>query len=933
MITVTPATVTMDAIGDSRQLTAKATDKDGKELTGVLISWESSAQAVVTVDDAGKITAVAPGSADVTASAGGVSGKATVTVAQVVSKVEPASGAQQTGTVGQALPQQLVVRVRDRLDNPIQGAAVSFSVQTNGGTVSPAGGNTGADGQLAATWTLGTTKGTFQVSATAAGGAQSAVFSATANPGPANNLTKVSGDNQFGLQGTKLAQLVAVRVRDQYGNGVPSHAVQFSTSPGNGTPDSTVAFTDTSGIARSGWFMPGAVGTVTLQAAALSAAGAPLLGSPVTFSATSHNVSVTTVSPTTLLEGQGATLTGTGFDAGNTQNQVTVDGVAAAVTAATATSLTVTLPTYDCKPARNVTVQVTVGGIPAAPVTAPLNPAIAALSLAAGQQTILTDPAQFCFQLAAEATQQTYLIGVQSTVEAAGSLQSISLVGTAAAPAAAPPFAAPSFVSLRRARQGESISPAGAARLERWRRYREAESRQRAWDAQTFPRVSGALRAPGESPARVIVGPNVSKGDSIMIRISTGGSCSTYTEIETVVREKGTNGIFLEDVANPTGGYADSNFTKFSQQYDDQVHQANADQFGAPTDSDGNGRVVFVVSKEVNKRDGSLGFTTACDLGSRATNPASNEGEFTYIVAPDPNGRVSGTYSLADAILDFPTLLAHEAVHVIQFGRRKAAGPTAFLDLWTAEGQAVLGEEIVGHAILGNTVGANYGLNQIIDDQGNSTVWYISPVVGLGLYFGWDPITTPGTSGRVADAPWECTWLATKYGGPCVGELDVYGTPWSLLRYVSDRFRSTFPGEEPGLHQAIIERPETGFAMLQSISGVRVDSLLAQWAATLYVDDITADWRSIAPTLSLSSWNLDDIFYGTVGNWRLFPQLRLTPEEVSYSSFSQSARVRGASTYYAVISGANRQPVAIKARDQAGGVLPSTMRYWIVRIQ
>jgi len=936
-ITVTPAAVSLDAIGDTRQLTAKATDKDGKELTGVLITWESSAPTVVAVDDAGKITAIAPGTADVTASAGGVSGKAGVTVTQAISKVEAASGAQQTGTVGQALPQQIVVRVRDRLDHPIQGAAVTFTVQPNGGSVSPASGTTGADGQLAATWTLGTTKGTFQVNATVAGAAQSALFVATANPGPAHNLAYAGGRDQFGFQGSRLAQPVAVVVRDSYGNGVPSHAVTFTPAPGSGTVDTIIVFTDTSGVARVGWRMPNISGvdTVFLEAASVGGGGSPLLGSPVTFTAVAHNVRVISWSPTTLREGQSATLTGSGFDPGNTQNVVTIDGVGAAVTAASATSLTVTVPAYDCRPARNVAVQVTVGGIPAAPATVPLDPALAALNLLAGQQTILTDPTQFCFQFAAAALDETYLIGVQSTLEAASNRQPISLVGTAAAPAAAPPLQAPVPMSLRPAQQGQAISPERAARLERWRRYRAAELAQRAEDRRIFEQLQ-AVRPPAAPWARQapLVDSLILPGTNVAIRISTGGGCTTYTEITTVVRAVGAKGIFLEDVANPAGGYADTTFARvFSKQYDDKIHPAASAQFGAPTDSDGNGRIVFVVTKEVNKREGSLGFTTACDLGTRATNPASNEGEFTYIVAPDPNGTVSGRYSLADATLDFPTLLAHEAVHVIQFGRRKAAGATAFLDLWTAEGQAVLGEEIVGHAVLGNAVGANYGLNQIIDTQGNSTVWYISPVVGLGLYFGWDPITTPGTSGRVANAPWECTWLATKYGGPCVGELDVYGTPWSLLRYLSDRFRSTYPGGEPGLHQAIIERPETGFAMLQAVSGVRVDTLLAQWAAMLYVDDITDSWSSVAPTLSLSSWDLDDIFYGTVGNWRLLPELRLTPETLTYSTFSKSAKVRGASTYYAVISGANRSSVAVKARDETGGILPSTMRYWIVRIQ
>lgn len=940
-VTVSPGTITMDAIGDTKQLTAKATDKDGKELTDAIFTWASSAASVVGVDSSGQVSALAPGTSDVTATAGGVSGTAKVTVAQVISKVEAASGAQQTGTVGQGLPQQLVVRVRDRLDNAVPGAAVTLTVSPNGGTVAPASGTTGADGQLSASWTLGTTAGSFQLTASVAGAVPVAVFNAKANPGPANNLAKASGDNQFGFRSTRLAQLVAVRVRDQYGNGVPNHAVQFTVPSGDGAADSAIAFTDTSGVARSGWVMPSTTGvdTVSLQAASLSGAGSPLLGSPVTFTAVAHNVRVTSVSPTTLPEGQSATLTGSGFDAGNTQNVVTIDGVAAAVTAATAKDLTVTVPGYDCKPARSVAVQVTVGGIPAAAITAPLRPAAAALSLSVGQQTIVTDPAQFCFQLGAQATQEAYLLGVLSTSEVASNLTPISLVGTAATAASAAPALAPRSAP---ARQGQALPPQTAERLERWRQYREAEVRQRTVDRQIYAHVlaSGARAAPRAAAPAAIVPDTAKVGDTLQVRVrSEGAGCTDFVTVTTVVRAKGSTGFFLEDVGNPAL-YPAGQFTTFSQQYEAKTSPVNAAEFGAPTDRDGNGRVVVVVTKEVNKR-GSLGFTTGCDLGTRATYPSSNEGEFFYIASPDPSGTYhpqKRTYSVQQATLDFPDVIAHESVHVIQFGRRQAAGAAQFLDLWAAEGQAVLGEEVVGHSVEGRQTGQNYGFGIVANlDDTTSTDWYFGAFAALGFYFGWAP-TNANPNGRVANAPWECTWLSDDSGGPCVGGLEVYGPPWSLFRYMNDRFGPTYTGGEAGIQKAIIEHPQTGYAMLQSVIGVRVDTLLAQWAAMLYLDDITDAWPTQSPVLSLTSWNLDDVYYGTypLGGfvYSMYTSSRLTPVPLAYETFSESASVRAASTYYAILAGANRPAMAVKARDASGGgILPSSLRYWIVRIQ
>lgn len=70
--------------------------------------------------------------------------------------------------------------------------------------------------------------------------------------------------------------------------------------------------------------------------------------------------SISSISPSPLVEGQTATVSGNGFSTVVTENLVFVDGARATVTAATANSLTITIPSFDCRPARHVTVQVLV---------------------------------------------------------------------------------------------------------------------------------------------------------------------------------------------------------------------------------------------------------------------------------------------------------------------------------------------------------------------------------------------------------------------------------------------------------------------------------------------------------------------------------------------------------------------------------------------
>ncbi len=949
-VTIIPSAVFLDALGATQQLTAVVKNKEDREITGATVTWSSDNEQVATVSEAGLVTAVGPGSARIKAKAGAITGEVPVTVTQNPSQVEAVSGTQQTGTVGQQLPQPLVVRVRDRLNNGVAGLSVTFSVSPDGGSVSPQNATTDARGEASSVWTLGTKAGSFQVVATISAANQSVTFSARADPGPAAILSKLSGDNQYGFHGTRLDTLIGVMVRDQFGNAVRNHPVFFEADPGNGTPDSSVAFTDSTGAARTGWIMPTLTGgfatvsdTVTLRAIATGPGGAPLTGSPRIFSAVAHNVRVESVSPTPLVEGQPATLTGTGFDPNAANNLITVDGVAAAVTAASATSLTIMVPTYDCKPQRPVSLKVTVSGIPSRPKADSLRPA-SFLTLAAGEQLILQNPADFCLQFERASGSESYLIGVQSVSERATDLTAVTFEASvpATGSTAATAFFAQSAifpVSGNRRYQGfQGVVPGrfDAERLRLWIRHREVELEQREFDQMIFETwsVGRGIRAPSfAAKGAALVPDTAAVGDTIRLKITTSNSCTAnLADVTAVIRAKGDRAFFLADIANPTGGFEEVHYRSFAAQFDSLIYGALVNQFGAFTDRDGNQRVVIVASKEVNRR-GSLGFTTSCDFFPRSTNnQASNEGEFFYIAVPDPSGNFGTTYSLDRALENMPSVLAHEPVHVLQFGRRVAAGGS-LPATWVAEGQATLGEEIVGHRAENRQTGQNYGVGVILNEDSltSPTDWYSGLIVALSLYFGWDPITTGSSDGRAQNAPHECSWLTTKPQGitnwPCVGGLDPYGAPWSLLRYLSDRFGPARGGEDQ-IHKAILDHTQPGYSMLASVIGMPIDSILAQWAAMLYADD-----RVSNPVLNMTSWNLFDIYYGTSGGFRLIPALRLIPDPVSFSNFTKTVNVRASSTYYALISGSNRPPTALKARDGAGSILPSHMRFWVVRIE
>jgi len=126
-ITVTPTTATL-AIGETEQFTATALDQFGSAMTGVEIAWTSSDEAIGTIDANGTFTALAAGTADVTATAGNVTGSATVTVEAPAEPVLDSIQITPTGaTIVIGDTQRFMATARDQDGNVMSGVAVNWT--------------------------------------------------------------------------------------------------------------------------------------------------------------------------------------------------------------------------------------------------------------------------------------------------------------------------------------------------------------------------------------------------------------------------------------------------------------------------------------------------------------------------------------------------------------------------------------------------------------------------------------------------------------------------------------------------------------------------------------------------------------------------------------------------------------------------------------
>ncbi len=99
-------------------------DQDSTVMTGVAVTWTTSANSVATVDAAGTVTAAGNGTATITASAGSASGSVVVTVRQTVASVEVSLAMNEVTAWGETV--QLAAEARDANGHEVAGAVFSW---------------------------------------------------------------------------------------------------------------------------------------------------------------------------------------------------------------------------------------------------------------------------------------------------------------------------------------------------------------------------------------------------------------------------------------------------------------------------------------------------------------------------------------------------------------------------------------------------------------------------------------------------------------------------------------------------------------------------------------------------------------------------------------------------------------------------------------
>lgn len=429
----------------------------------------------------------------------------------------------------------------------------------------------------------------------------------------------------------------------------------------------------------------------------------------------------------------------------------------------------------------------------------------------------------------------------------------------------------PGLARLAAPDDGSSASPSRDQAFET--RVRSGERREltpriagaRAWMASRATRSSSIASADGSRTFDVTrrdaaLPSGVKVGDLVTVNVNANDPCGNPVYHAARVTAIGTRAIVLADTLNPLGGFTTADFQRFAARFDTLVYPLDSAAFGPPTDVDANGRVGLVFTRAVNELTPANsasyvgGFTFARDLfpatGTTTFQgcPGSNEGEYFYLLTPDPKGTINGNARTAGFVDTSTTaVIAHEFEHLINAGRRMyVTDALDFEETWLDEGLAHVAEELLFYREAGLRPKGNIDTQQLRVSSQRVTAFNLHMLGNSGRYHSY--LKAPSAS-----SPYAAT-----------DSLSTRGAAWSLLRYLADRSGRS----DNAFFFALVNGTTSGLANLSTVYGADVAGAVRDWSASHAVDDLVAT----APELQQPSWSWHSVYATIYGSYPLAVQ-------------------------------------------------------------
>ena len=178
---------------------------------------------------------------------------------------------------------------------------------------------------------------------------------------------------------------------------------------------------------------------------------------------------------------------------------------------------------------------------------------------------------------------------------------------------------------------------------------------------------------------------------------------TAFTRVGGRLAYAGSSVLVYLDTLAAANGFTTAQLQAFGQLFDQTLYPIDTAAFGPPSDIDGNGRVIMLMTPAVNaltpaaecQTQGFVaGFFEEEDLGGGSSDPNSNDGEIFYSMAPDPSGVSSCAHSVADVGADVPSTFMHELQHLISYSQHAVIHGGQPEYGWLDEGLSIVAEEL-----------------------------------------------------------------------------------------------------------------------------------------------------------------------------------------------------------------------------------------------
>jgi hypothetical protein len=708
-------------------------------------------------------------------------------------------------------------------------------------------------------------------------------------------------------------------VTDALGTGVAGVSVHWTTSGGYLAEFSK---TDASGVANAQWTAGPTAGT---QTGAATVAG---VNTPATFSVTviAGPLAKLTLAPDSISLasiGDSAFAILAATDAFN--NPVLPTGVTFTSANPAVATVNSTGVVKLAGPGRT-TITATSGSATASIVVRQVCGGVSGSALAVGSVTTLTGTAaaEICVQGAAGA--EFVAIPFFGPMTGGSLSLTVSAIGTTSA--LGPP--SPSISTASGLRGAIMSGGHEVVRDEAW----ETRFRERALSVLN-PKigVGGAIARQSRTGAQrrsisFAAVPNV--GDIVTFNVNAGPTnndiCTTPVNHGARVMAVSNNAIVANDTLNPASGFTTADYQTVAAAFDTLMFPTDTANFGAPTDIDGNGKIILLFTRAVNELTPAGNTTSfvggffynrdifpkATDVppiaGRAATCATSNWAEMFYLLAPDPSGTING-HAFSTTTVKQLTLgtVSHEFQHLINATRHlwintsTNAFETTFLD----EGLAHAAEELNFYAASHYASRQNLGASDMVLNQATTDAANNFALQNQKRFRNF--LIAPDANSPYANND----------------DLETRGATWSFLRYAVDRVAAVDKNSFFNLVNPNAANM-TGIVNLQRVFGNNLAAQFRDWSVANYVDDAVSG----VPTLDLHpSWNTRSIESSTVVTTSgVFP---LKTQQLPAGTKLSLSIVDGGSAY--IRFGVGAGTVGGASISSAAGALPNTLTVTLVR--